>query len=291
MSKVNIVLDASMIDLFQLCEARFNYRHNLNRVAVEKAKPLDRGTLVHSGLEAYYSHLKTEGYTAATKSMVDAVNLEAATSDLEPDVCKRVVDVLYEYTAHWKMSDQNVEVLEVERSFSYVLYEDDDVRIIMSGKIDLLINDDKYHHMPWDHKSYDREYPSRRMTNQFCNYAIATESNYLLVNKIGFQTSLKPEQKFKRVPLSYDPLFLAQWKENTIKWVFRYLEDVATDSWPMNLTSCDKYNRLCEYYDVCDASGEEAKVYKLHANFKEGEVWDVSKRLGLEKDKEKEIVS
>ena len=281
MGKVNIVLDASMMDLYQLCEARFNYRHNLNRVAVQKAKPLDRGSLVHTGLEAYYTHLKKDGYTFATRTMVDAVQLASADTDLDVDTSKRVIDVLHEYTAFWKQSDQNVEVIEVERAFSYILHEDEDVRIIMAGKIDLLINDDKYHHLPWDHKSYDRDYPTRRMTNQFCNYAIATNSNYLLVNKIGFQTSLAAKDKFKRIPLSYDPLFLEQWKKNTILWAHRYLESVATDTWPMNLTSCDKYNRLCEYYEVCDASGEEAKIYKLRADFKTGEVWDVSKRLGL----------
>ena len=56
--KLQVVLDATMFDLLQLCPCRFNYRFNLNRVSETKAKPLDRGTLVHVGMENYFLGLK-----------------------------------------------------------------------------------------------------------------------------------------------------------------------------------------------------------------------------------------
>jgi hypothetical protein len=160
-----------------------------------------------------------------------------------------------------------------------LLYEDDEVRIHMAGKIDLLYSDEKHENMPLDHKTHDRESEVLRMSNQFKNYSYAVKSNYLTVNRIGFQKTLKAHEKFKRPMLSYDDLLLEEWKENVIKVVFHYLRCAAENSWPMNETSCDKYHRRCEYYDVCDSSGKEAKFYKLNANYITAEPWDVSKVL------------
>jgi len=117
------------------------------------------------------------------------------------------------------------------------------------------------------------------MSNQFRNYVNALNSNFLLVNKIGFQTTLKPHEKFTRIPLSFDPLYMDQWKYNVIKTMEHYVECLADGYWPMNETSCDKFNRKCEYYDVDDSSGKEAAEYKLATLFKDGEPWDVTKIL------------
>jgi hypothetical protein len=74
-------------------------------------------------------------------------------------------------------------------------------------------------------------------------------------------------------------LIWEQWRENMVKWAMLYYDSCQEDSWPMNVTSCDKYNRLCEYFEICDTAGEENKLYKLETNFKAGERWDVSASL------------
>jgi hypothetical protein len=280
MSKVNIVLDATMLDTFLSCPAKFNMRFNLNRVTPSKAVPLDRGDLVHFGLEHYYQVLHKIGYDKALELLIQKVRERAIEeSDLEPEEWSRIIDVLIEHCQHWRYKDESLEILQVEQAFSYVLHEDDDIRIIMIGKIDLLVNDGDYRNTPYDHKTYSREFPVHRKTNQFCNYAYATGSNYLIVNRIGLQTSIKPAIKHKRIPLSYDPLFLEQWRQNVIKWCNFYLDCAANNDWPLNDTSCDKFNRLCEYYEICDTSGNEGKIFKLETNFKVTEQWDVSKPL------------
>jgi hypothetical protein len=58
-----------------------------------------------------------------------------------------------------------------------------------------------------------------------------------------------------------------------------YLQCEAEGYWPTNETSCDKFHRQCEYYEVCLSSGEEAKVFKLNNNFKQIPAWDVSAAL------------
>ena len=102
---------------------------------------------------------------------------------------------------------------------------------------------------------------------------------FLVVNKIGFQKTVPAHEKFLRVPLSFDPLYLDTWKYNVIKVIDWYVQCLANDYWPTNETSCDKFNRKCEYLEVCDSSGQEAADYKMMTLFKKGEPWDVTKVL------------
>lgn len=282
-TKIDVVFDATMLDTFLLCPQKYYLRHKLNRVTPILARPLDKGQLVHHGLENYFEEVKkSTPFSEAADAMIQSVNVKSTESDLSDDDVVRVKEVLLETCRVNQALDYSYEILAVEQSFMYVLYEDDFIRLIMIGKIDLLVNDHirGYLNLPIDHKSYERDFPVHRKTNQFCNYTVACNSNYLLVNRIGFQTSIKPEVKHKRVPLSYDPDFHQQWRENVVRWVNFYLECEGTNSFPLNDTSCDKFNRLCEYYSVCDSSGQEAKTFKLNTNFKVAPVWDVSKSLG-----------
>lgn len=287
MSKpINVVLDATMLDTYQTCACKFNYRFNLNKTTMIKAKPLDRGGIVHIGFENYYQGLKDKlSFNSCVVRGIDAMNFAyAKESDLELKEFNKVIEVFIENTLRWRVIDENeLEILAVETPFTYELFSDEFIRIIMIGKIDLLVNYQSYTNLPYDHKSYDRDYPLTRKTNQFCNYAYACNSNYLMVNRVGFQTSIKPEVKHKRSPLSYDPIFLEQWKKNVIIWAYKYLQSASEDEWEMNDTSCMKFNRLCEYLEICESSGIEAKIYKLESQFNTVEKWDVSKVHGESK--------
>lgn len=281
MSKINIVLDATMLDTFLSCPQKFNYRFNLNKVSVIKAKPLDSGGIVHVGCENYYkSLLDKQDFTVALDNGLVAARVElSSNSDLTTAEGNRCLEVIEENLTYWRQADTNIQIKQVEKSFMYVLYEDDTFRIIMIGKIDLLYDDNNYINLPMDHKTYSRDFPVHRMTNQFSNYSFAMKSNFLLVNRIGFQTSLKPKDKYKRVILSYDPIYHEQWKNNIIKWCMHYYDCIESKDWPLNTTSCDKYNRLCEYYEVCNTTGDDSKIYKLETNFKTDVPWDVSRIL------------
>ena len=288
MSKpINIVLDTTMLDTFCSCPEKFNLRFNKNKVTPVKAMPLDRGTIIHTGAEAYYKELsESHNWVKAVDELVAAIKIDGVESDLDSDMVKRCVEVMLEWSSFWRSKDESYEILATEEPFAYLLHEDENIKLTMIGKIDLLFTDyPQYERCPMDHKGYDRSSNTRRFVNQFCNYATATGSNYLIVDKIGFQTSLKPSEKFKRLPMCYDPLILEQWKQDVIKWAYIYLDCVLNNSYPRNMTSCDKYNRDCEYLEVCDASGNEAKIYKLEANFKTAEPWDVASSLGLKKEK------
>jgi hypothetical protein len=84
----------------------------------------------------------------------------------------------------------------------------------------------------------------------------AAQSRAGIETEIGLQKTLKAEDKFKRLPLSYDPIYIKSWKDNLIKNILNnYLTCVAEDCWPEISSSCNKFNRLtklclygCNYY-------------------------------------------
>lgn len=278
--KMNVILDASQYDLFLLCHQRYNYRYNLNRILPIKAKPLDKGLLVHIACETYYGSLQSGAkYDFAVDSALMKCKAAGAKSDLNNDELNIVYTTMEQYFDHWRVVDQSFEIVAVENPFLYLLHEDDQIRIYMAGKIDLIVSDNRYTNLPYDHKSFERTSPINEMSNQFKNYCNALQSNTLVVNRIGFQKTLPAEQKFLRVPVQYDPLKIADWKENVILNVMEYVECRLTNRWPMNETSCDKYHRQCEYYEICNSSGIAAKNHKLLNNYIDTEPWDVSSAL------------
>lgn len=284
---LDITLDATMLDTFLTCPEKYNLRFRKRFVPASKAAALDRGTLIHLAFEAYYLALKDEvEFNERVQIALNAFDLAVVVdSELDDETVNKVRLAITTSLQVNRALDERLEIIAVEAPFIYNLYTDEDIKINMMGKIDLLVNDrPNYFNLPYDHKSYERDSPLTRRTNQFCNYANAVESNYLIVNRVGLQTSIPPEKKHKRVPLAYDSLFIDQWKANVVKWIKDfYIPCFVLDSFPMNDTSCTKYNRLCEYNDVCDSSGIEAKMFKLNAHFNVAEAWDVSASLGKKK--------
>lgn len=290
--KVNIVLDASKLDLFETCPRRYFYRHVLNKTLplIHKAKALNLGSLAHGGLEVYYKMLGEQAnYNDRMQSTLMKIRELSAgqESNVESDELQVLLAAIEQSCDYWRAEDENsLEVLAVEQAFAYTLFEDDSIRIIITGKIDLLVNfrgigrNSSYEGLPMDHKTFSRDSMLLRKSNQFINYCNAVKSNYIVINRIGLQKTLKADDKFKRLPLSYDPVYIQSWKDNLIKMILQeYIACVADQYWPEKPTSCNKFNRLCEYYSICDSSGEDTKKMKLETEYIDGEVWDVTKDM------------
>lgn len=297
-NKATIILDASKIDLFETCPCKYNYRYNLKKALpiINKNKSLDLGTLAHEGLAVYFKLLsegiKYEERIKAAMFKISEIAADPMLSNSNPDEVDRLKNAVESSCDYWRAEDENcLEILGIEEPFAYVIYEDEMVRIIISGKIDLRVNyhgvgqQSSYNNLPLDHKTFSRDSTILRKSNQFINYCNVVDSMYLMVNRIGLHDPFAknpkpPQEKFLRIPLSYDPIYIREWKENLTKMLLNeYLTCVATDTWPEKPTSCNKFNRLCEFYQVCDSSGKEAKAFKLESQYIDAPEWDVTAPL------------
>lgn len=284
--KISIFLDASKLDSLQTCAFQFKLRHEMNKIPQHKAEALDRGDLMHYAKEGYYNTLKSgKPWEAAVDAGLVSLRVRAAEeSELANSEIEALLKAFQENVTFWRVWDLSIKIEAIEEAFSYTLYEDEQFRFVMTGKIDLLFSDNRYEKCPMDTKTYSRDFPLRRSTNQFMNYAFATSSNYLFVDRVGLQTSIPMDKRHKRVPMSYEPEILNEWKQDTIKWFMYYYDYHLDNSWPKNRTSCDKFGRLCEYHDpICDTSGEKNKIYNLEQHFKDTEPWDVTRPHGKER--------
>jgi len=288
MPKTNIVFSASSYDLWQFCPTKYDLSH-LRRKALptqQKPKPLDRGTIIHKAMEVYFNqlaegvHFNDRVHNMLMKAKESAANVADSNIDITEEL-PIITDALAHSCEFWRFEDEHLEILTVETPFDYILYEDDYVRIIISGKVDLLVNKPAmmgaaaYTNLPYDHKSTERNYPVDELNNQFQNYCVAAKSNYIIVNKIGLQKTLKPEEKFLRIPLSYDTEMLEEWKRDVVEDIVEhYLPAFVKNSFPKRRINCRKFNRLCEFYPVCKTSGQDSKKWKLETLYIDREPWD-----------------
>jgi hypothetical protein len=272
-SQVNIVLDSSVMNTFEKCPTLMKYQYVDNlRFKGGKSKYLDKGDLLHIPLRHYYrqKQIGTEWEKCVEIAVGKMMKYGAKFIGLSDDDIKDVLTGFMSYAEFYRF--ERWTIIEVERPFRIILYEDNDLRIIIQGRIDLLVDTGQII-MPVDHKSESRRSEAMALSNQFMGYAYAAKSNNIMVNKIGFQTSLKAEEKYYRTLLSYDDDNLVEWREEFIFKVRELINYAEIDFFPHRYTSCqDKYGK-CVMHEICHTP-RVAREMKLMSQFEVVEPWD-----------------
>jgi hypothetical protein len=258
----------------------------------EKAEPLERGDLLHKMFEFYYGSIgRCLAEDSEVKQGADALRLPADLTKHEDIVqgglligdffatkmslpSEEVDSVKFQFKEYAKFYEHDEwRPLAVEGVASKILYEDDDISFVYNGKIDMVAEHGKIT-MPWDHKSSQRRQIPSGLSNQFRGYAWLLGSDYVLVNKIGFQKTLKPGERFTRDILTYSKAQLEEWRENTIWWCYQIDAHLQAKEFPMNLTSCDKFSG-CIYANLCERD-PESREWVIDRDYKKQEHWDVA---------------
>jgi hypothetical protein len=199
----------------------------------------------------------------------------AVKMDLEAAVSESVIYQFSEYCKYYQHDGWHP--LAVEEVGSKVLYEDEDLKIIYNFKIDLIAEKGTIL-APWDHKTASQRKEPTSVSNQFIGYCYGLGVDYIVVNKIGFQKTLPPKERFQRFTLQITPQRIDEWVVNSIYWAKQYLACTEADYWPMNLTSCDKYSGCIYLRQICEVAPEN-RLYNLERDFKIGDEWDVANAL------------
>lgn len=279
-----LALDSQVLDAIQKCpfytylNFMKNYRPN------DVALPLERGDLGHTLLEVYYKLLQ-KGYswndaveqaTIKGREHYQELNLDLQTSEW-------VVKTFHEYSEYYKYD--GIKVLGVEESFSFIIYEDEELIVAYEGKIDL--------HAEWpnlgkaiaDHKWRQMKADYIGLDNQFIGYSVATNTNEVWVNEVGLQKTYAPEKKFRRVLIPIGQGVKERWLRNTIFWAKILDHSIQSNIWPQShlktppsgITQCAK----CQYNRICNSENDEEMSRKIQDYFHIGERWSAHKEESL----------
>lgn len=275
------VADSQVLNDCMACARKAHYTFDKDLVPMIKPSYFETGGLLHDMLAPYYRLRRYRSRWAQNnKTHADIIDIcmkigyvHAAKLSLDMDEIEMTMNAFRDYTV-FNANDAWDNILSVEEVASKILYEDNDLIILYEGKIDLSIALTNCPLMPIDHKTSKMRRDPNLLSNQFMGYCWLLDVNNIIENKIGFQKTLTPAEKFQRHTLSYSPPLLTEWKENSIYWLKKYIYDSSNNFYPANYTSCDKYSG-CIYRDVCSSTADsrEEKLTRMF-NIKK---WDVGK--------------
>lgn len=250
----NVEVDSQILSTFMGCprEMKLRFIDHLTPIG-GISKPIEKGQLAHRGLQVYYELMKNETNSeirrlAAIKAMREyAPELEK----IEGEDLLLVLNTFDQYLEYRK--NDVFQVAFTERHFRVIAHEDAALRlrIILTGRIDLGIIDHRNPNIvPVDHKSESEHWFYSELSNQFKIYAIACETNKLIVNRFGFQESVKPEKKFAREEINFDDECLEEFKHEVLPYYAKQLIIAMHDDYfPPNYNNCIKGHWGCIFSD------------------------------------------
>lgn len=301
MSKLYLSVDSQLLNAIQACATKARYQFIENLQPPTKAPALEKGSLMHTCLEIYdglrgkcvnedsetwqslreaHLYLYLDGLyeftpDEITKFAVEAGRMFASRMEVSTEDSAAVLYQMKEYADFYRNDPWST--LAVEEIATRVMYEDDELQVLYTGKIDRVVEQGNIR-APMDHKTSERRQDPSSLSNQFIGYCWILGMNNIIIDKIGFQKTLKPVERFQRYILTIDEARINEWWLNSITWIRSYVNgSLKTGEFSMNLTSCDKYGS-CIYSSLCE-SNPEGRNWRKERDYIVGEVWDPSKVL------------
>lgn len=276
--KKNIIWDATTFSTFQGCARKYDFRFNHHLVRIDgKGKSLEMGSIVHRALEVYHKNLISGQSRSVAVScgmvagMEYAQNNEEVRNTSEEDK-QWALDTCEQYFDFWK--NDHWTHLEAECVKGKIIYEDDEMRILWKAKFDDIVDMDLGIH-PMDHKTFSQRRDDTTLNNQFIGQCTILGVRRIFINKIGFQKTLKPHERFQRVPLTFSVDRMLEWCEDIVPfWTRLLLAYKEGEYYPPCWSACETKWGKCEYTQVCE-SERAMRETELKRLFKVSEQWDI----------------
>lgn len=183
-----------------------------------------------------------------------------------------VLDTCQQYLDFWR-NDHWVP-LEIENVRSKILYQDDEIRILWKAKLDMIV-DTNQGVFPMDHKTMKQNRDSTDLNNQFIGQCLVAGTRQMIVNKIGFQKTLPPKEKFLREPYGYTADRLFEWQEEILPYYARLLLMYnEMGHFPPNFNQCEgKYGPCIFSKEICSVD-RSMREQNLKDHFEVGPEWN-----------------
>lgn len=295
MTKFTLTLDASQINEFQTCNLAwwYTYKENL-RLAGANTEAMDKGTLIHNLCDLYYSYRWLDPNGNKLLQADEAVRFfkETCTTqslfpeDKNNELERFITDRFALYVTRYMFNDfvlPNTKTSPVELGFSKLLYEDEYVRFIVEGRIDLVtvILGDKLCFV--DHKTQGRDTTMYQYRPQFKTYAWATGYEYGLINYIGLQKEpVKNGGSFKRQLINFPKWMIDEWEQKLLKifWnITAILNNPNIDAEKTiyeyrNDSACEgQYGHPCAFTSLCETGDWNMKQSLKQFKYNKVDSW------------------
>lgn len=309
--KKNIVMDATLLSSFQGCERYCDLRFNHCFESQNgKSNSLECGSIAHKILEEFYLHRREgtpraqalgyaftagELYITGCQYCTDFIPTEQVpkprcghqpdeypgVQNTPPDNEKKpkrtgwkwVLETMDQYFKFYP--NETWEPLVVEEVEGKMLYEDDEIRVYWKAKFDLIARTNGPNVLPVDHKTMSQDRSGTKMHNQFMGQCFIAGVNAMCVNKIGWQLSKPPEEKFKRVMHNYTTDGLLEWQSEIVPyWAYRMLTANESGYYPPRFTQCENKYGTCEFYEHVCGVDRNMRETGLRTHFRVGRPWD-----------------
>lgn len=296
MPKTQIALDSQVLTNLMGCARLTNYAFNLNyHRKGGKSNSLEVGSLVHCILEFSNKALidgksrtdaiadgfaagkeYIEQYKETNKYVLDKEHKGLTNTPESGDRyiigINEVFSTMEQYFDYWKSDSWTV--IAAEETRGEVIYSDDEMEILWKAKFDK-ISDTPYGFISTDYKTMKQRRDTLSLNNQFMGQCLLLKSRNVVVDKIGFQSSLKPEEKFLKVNIPYSMDRLIEQRDETIPHYARMLIAYSgAEYWPPNYTHCETKYGKCDFVGICEHD-RNMRLEALGIDFEIGKAWDV----------------
>lgn len=283
---LNVQFDSQVLSSFMSCPRKSNWQFNQHLTPIDGTKTsFEKGIIAHVGIGAYYNALKLgEDIYSARKAGMNAAKMKAPemVNTIPDDIllCYRTLEEYFEYR-----KNDSFTVLGTEVLFKVTIYESYPLRIILTGRIDLIVKEMNGSIVPWDNKSEAEYWFYSATSNQFKIYCLATNSNTLVVNRFNFaeynnlDSEKRLDKKFHREHLQFDQEVLDEFKNETLPYYAKQMIIAMEDNYyPPNFASCISGHFACQFSDkynggICNQP-KEIREEKLKRYFTIGEEWN-----------------
>lgn len=269
-------IDSQILTSLSHCPLRAKYTFVDRLVSKGENPNFAKGSVIHVGFESYYNGIKDEkSFKERHEEAILTANNYAVTKtqlqQADIELCLKTLDEYMKYRR-----EDRIYVIAVEVPFAKTIYtgldlKDEPITIYYEGKIDLVAEEE--FKIVVDHKTTARNFQPVDMRNQFLGYHWATKLP-VVVNRVGFQQSLTPAERFKRFTFKYEEAVVEEWQRFAIDKSLDYAYYLEEGRFPPNFGACEgSYGYPCQYINLCKYPTliNETKEYE----FTVGEQWDV----------------
>jgi hypothetical protein len=298
--KKNIILDATLLSSLMGCPRKLDLAFNHRFISINgKSNSLEVGTLVHIVLEYFYKSLIqgfkrdlaiASGLTAGQEYIIGCTECISKTCKRHKEPWLGLKNTPVESDGRyvgWKWALQTCEEyfqfyrndfwvsLETEVVKGEVIYEDESIRVMWKAKYDWIVDTNQGIY-PVDHKTSKQTRETLSLNNQFMGQCLLMKTRGMMINKIGFQKTLKPEEKFTRVLIPYSIERILEFQTEIIPhYAYQFLSYFESEHWPPNFTQCESKYGNCVFKDVCEAN-PNMREEVLRQGFMIGPEWSPS---------------